>query len=139
MPQTSTTPNSSSSLSTSPEHPRRSYSTISQIEPEKVKQLAVLVSNRDLWDPLEDLLMAARQGYLEELAQPGLSSDERTGACAVAAFIKHFTGVLRDNLVSENEALKTAASAKPEDSEGDPYMDISPDLDDIDPEDLTEH
>ncbi len=73
-----------------------------------------------------------RQDRLELLADPEVSSDELISHRAVAAFIKEFLEVIRPSLQQSNEAIKREqAGIRPEGQyEGDPYMDLSPDLDD---------
>lgn len=72
-----------------------------------------------------------RQDHLESLADPRLEMEEMRDHRAVASFIKHFIESIRPTLQAQNESIKREeAGLKPENhTEGDPYMDLSPDLD----------
>jgi len=70
----------------------------------------------------------ARQDRLEALVKED-SNDALVGHRAVIQFIDGFSGIMRDNLISQNEANKMEASGESDPEVGNPYMDISPDLD----------
>ncbi len=132
--QKSMTSNSTSSQSTSPEPRSPNYLTLSKLKPEKVKQLADLVRDRGLWDPLEELLMLVRQGYLEEMVVPDLSSEDRLASCAVIAFIDRFVGEIRENLIDEQAATEREAMTDPDEESGNQHMHISEDFEPFDDE-----
>lgn len=72
-----------------------------------------------------------RQDHLESLADPDLTNEELIGNRAVVNFIQDFLGTIRPNLKGQIEDIKREqAGLKPEHLlEGDPYMEISGDLD----------
>jgi len=73
-----------------------------------------------------------RQDRLESLASPNLTETELLEARCIVNFISEFTDLIRPRLQYEAEGLKRAQAGikAPGEYEGDPYMDISPDLDD---------
>ncbi len=132
MPQTSTTSKTSSSQSTTPAAPSPSTLSLSRIAPDKVRDLSLMLNNQQLWDRLESLLLMVRQDHLESLADPDVDLDQMRDHRAVAQFIRHFIENVRPALQSQNESIKREQAGLPPENhtEGDPYMDLSPDLDD---------
>lgn len=74
-----------------------------------------------------------RQDHLESLADPSVSLDQLDQHRAIAGFIKDLTEVIRPQLLVADKILEDEQKGlKPlSEKEGDPYMDISPDLNDL--------
>ena len=107
---------------------------LSEIKPEKTRELAALLANQDLWNNLEDLLMAVRQEYLEALLLAENTSDDILEARAVVAFIDYFTENLRENILAERESDKKEATGETRPYLPNEFMDISKDPNDPDPD-----
>ncbi len=106
-------------------------STLSASSPKVVLELQSLLTNPALWQKLDSLLEMVRQDRLELLANPETTEAEMHGHRAVANFIREFIDTIKPNLRSQGEAITNPQPLR----EGDPYMELSPDLDA--PRDLT--
>ena len=74
----------------------------------------------------------ARQDRLESLADPETTMDELLGHRAVAGFIRELLDTLHPQLLVAADMVQREQDGLPAlgEQHGDPYMDLSPDLDD---------
>ncbi len=72
-----------------------------------------------------------RQDYLESLVKPDLEQDALVENRAIVNFIDHLILTIKPNLEAQVESIKREQSGRPplNSQEGDPYIEISPDLD----------
>jgi hypothetical protein len=75
-----------------------------------------------------------RQDRLESLAKPETTTEELLGHRAVAGFIQEFLDEVHPQLIVASDMVQREQSGLPPVGyeEGDPYMTLSPDLDDLD-------